>query len=263
MEYNKTSNPAGQWLDRATAGIRFKPDREEVRAELSAHLEDKALDFQRIFPGLTEAEARERAVSEMGDPMEIGKELAKIHRPWLGYLWRASQVLAGGALIWLVVVAVPLAWSWLNPRETETEESLWTYEAEIPFSSQGPVQAGGYTLQVEGVLQMEEGHDVGGLALTWTAFSPLVWEEPTSHLYWRAEDNLGNVYFSHADLDMAIYVTETYRYVPATTWERSGLGWTGRCRVWNVPREAQWVRLILDFDEEPITILLERKEGAP
>ena len=50
---------------------------------------------------------------------------------------------------------------------------------------------------------------------------------------------------------------------PATTWERSGLGWTGRCRVWNVPREAQWVRLILDFDEEPITILLEREEGAP
>ena len=240
MEHNETSNPAGQWLDRATAGIRFGPDREEVRAELSAHLEDKALDFQRIFPGLTEAEARERAVSEMGDPMEIGKELAKVHRP-------AGVYMAG----------------WLNPRETETEESPWTYEAEIPFSSQGPVQAGSYTLQVEGVLQMEEGHDVGGLALTWTAFSPLVWEEPTSHLYWRAEDNLGNVYFSHADLDMAIYVAETYRYVPATTWERSGLGWTGRCRVWNVPREAQWVRLILDFDEEPITILLEREEGAP
>ena len=263
MEHNKTSNPAGQWLDAAVAKIRFGPDRKEVRAELSAHLEDKALDFQRIFPDLTEDEARERAAAEMGDPMEIGKELARIHKPWLGYLWRASQVLAGGALIWLVVVAVPLAWSWLNPRETETEESLWTYEAEIPFSSQGPVQAGGYTLQVEGVLQMEEGHDVGELALTWTAFSPLVWEEPTSHLYWRAEDNLGNVYFSHADLDMAIYVAETYRYVPATTWERSGLGWTGRCRVWNVPREAQWVRLILDFDEEPITILLEREEGAP
>ena len=191
---------AGQGHGRASGS---RPDREEVRAELSAHLEDKALDFQRIFPGLTEEEAQERAAAEMGDPVEIGKELAKIHRPWLGYLWRASQGLAGGALIWLVVVAVPLAWSWLNPRETETEESLWTYEAEIPFSSQGPVQAGGYTLQVEGVLQMEEGHDVGELALTWTAFSPLVWEEPTSHLYWRAEDNLGNVYFSHADLDMA------------------------------------------------------------
>ena len=219
-------HPVAQWLDRATAGIRFKPDREEVRAELSAHLEDKALDFQRIFPGLTEEEAQERAAAEMGDPMEIGKELARIHKPWLGYLWRASQVLAGGALIWLVVVAVPLAWSWLNPRETETEESLWTYEAEIPFSSQGPVQAGGYTLQVEGVLQMEEGHDVGELALTWTAFSPLVWEEPTSHLYWRAEDNLG----------MSIFPTRTWTW--PSMWPRptdmcppqpgSAPAWAGR-----------------------------------
>ena len=91
MEHNKTSNPAGQWLDAATKAIRFGPDRRAVRSELSAHLEDKALDFQRIFPDLTEAEARERAVSEMGDPMEIGKELAKVHKPWLGYLWRASQ----------------------------------------------------------------------------------------------------------------------------------------------------------------------------
>ena len=75
---NQHHIPWEQWLDRATAGIRFKPDRKEVRAELEAHLEDKALDFQRIFPGLTEAEARERAVSEMGDPMEIGKELAEL-----------------------------------------------------------------------------------------------------------------------------------------------------------------------------------------
>ena len=101
----------------------------------------------------------------MGDPEEIGKELARIHKPWLGYLWRASQGLAVAALIWLVAVAAPLAWNWLAPGEPETEESHWTYEAEIPFSSQGPVQAGSYTLQVEGVLQMEEGHDVGGLAL--------------------------------------------------------------------------------------------------
>ena len=99
MEHNKTSNPAGQWLDAAVAKIRFGPDRREVRAELSAHLEDKALDFQRIFPGLTENEARERAVSEMGDPMEIGKELAKVHRPWLGYIWRVSQVLLGMVLL--------------------------------------------------------------------------------------------------------------------------------------------------------------------
>ena len=87
-------DPVGKWLDAATRAIRFGPDRKSVRAELSAHLEDKALDFQRIFPDMTQEEAQARAAAEMGDPMEVGKELAKVHRPWLGYLWRASQVLA-------------------------------------------------------------------------------------------------------------------------------------------------------------------------
>ena len=39
-------DPVGQWLDAATKAIRFGPDRRAVRSELSAHLEDKALDFQ-------------------------------------------------------------------------------------------------------------------------------------------------------------------------------------------------------------------------
>ena len=95
MESGK--HPVAQWLDRATAAIRFGPDRKEVRAELEAHLEDKALDFQRIFPGLTEEEARERAVSEMGDPMEIGKELAKVHRPAGVYMAGAGQSGAAGS----------------------------------------------------------------------------------------------------------------------------------------------------------------------
>ena len=68
--------PVIEWLYKATAGIRFKPDRKAVRAELEEHLEDKAMDLRRIFPELTEEEAWERAVSEMGDPMEIGRRWA-------------------------------------------------------------------------------------------------------------------------------------------------------------------------------------------
>ena len=88
-------DPVGQWLDAATKAIRFGPDRRAVRSELSAHLEDKALDFQRIFPGLTQEEAQDRAAAEMGDPAEIGRELARLHKPLLGYAWLASKVLLG------------------------------------------------------------------------------------------------------------------------------------------------------------------------
>lgn len=92
------------WLDLATSGIRFGPDRRAVSEELAAHLEDKTADFRRIFPDMTESEVWDRTLSEMGDPRELGKELAKIHRPWLGYLWRASQAALAAALLVLLVL---------------------------------------------------------------------------------------------------------------------------------------------------------------
>ena len=85
----RKNEAAVSWLDTAVSGIRFGPDRAAVREELEAHMEDKTADFQRIFPGISREEAEERALSEMGDPAEIGKELARVHKPWLGWLWRA------------------------------------------------------------------------------------------------------------------------------------------------------------------------------
>lgn len=80
-----------RWLDRAAAGIRSRPDREAVRAELEAHLEDKTADLVRIFPDLGRQEAERQAVEQMGDAEEIGKELARLHRPWPRYLVQASR----------------------------------------------------------------------------------------------------------------------------------------------------------------------------
>lgn len=91
MEERQRYGPEG-WLDLATAGIRFKPDREAVRAELKAHIEDQAEAIRRRHPDLSEEEAERQAADQMGDPEEVGRALARLHRPWLGYLWRASQV---------------------------------------------------------------------------------------------------------------------------------------------------------------------------
>ena len=74
-----------------------------VAEELAAHLEDKTADLRRIFPDMTEAEARERAISEMGNATELGKELAKIHKPWLGWLWAVSCV-----LLWIAGIMLAL-----------------------------------------------------------------------------------------------------------------------------------------------------------
>ena len=156
-------DPVGQWLDAATKAIRFGPDRRTVRSELSAHLEDKALDFQRIFPGLTQEEAQERAAAEMGDPEEIGRELARLHRPLLGYAWLASKVLLG-----LVIGAAVLLFanrtyqyglsnlldgphSWYGDYDPHIAAIYKGVELDYlgPLADSGPVQAGEYTFSTD------------------------------------------------------------------------------------------------------------------
>ena len=153
-----------QWLDAATRSIRFKPDRAAVRSELEAHLEDKRADLQRIFPDLSHQEAESRALAAMGDPEALGRELAKIHKPWLGYLWRLSQVLCIcmilGVLWGNMSGTNPLdIWfqtnqSWLGAQPDDRKEELEriVFGSEIQSYSlpgQEAVEYRGYTFTVE------------------------------------------------------------------------------------------------------------------
>lgn len=103
----KQKNELERWAARAAEGIIFRPDQREVERELLAHLEDKAADLARIFPDMEREEAEKRAVEQMGDPKEIGRELARLHRPWLGWLWRLSQIALAWAVFWSLREAAP------------------------------------------------------------------------------------------------------------------------------------------------------------
>ena len=92
------------WLSVATAEIRFPPDQKAVRRELEGHLEDKKAAY--LEQGCTLFEAETAATEDMGDPEELAKELGRIHRPWWGYIWRASKVL----LILAIIMTVTELW---------------------------------------------------------------------------------------------------------------------------------------------------------
>ena len=155
--------PAEGWLDKATAGIRFGPDRREVRRELEEHLEDKALDYLRIFPDLTKEEARQRAASEMGDPAEIGRELARLHKPLLGYAWLASKVLLGVVIGAAVLLFANRTYqyglsnlldgphSWYGDYDPPIAAIYKGVELDYlgPLADSGPVQAGEYTFSTD------------------------------------------------------------------------------------------------------------------
>lgn len=106
---------ASHWLDRATARIRFAPDRAAVRRELESHIADRIDAAQ--GQGLDQTDARKAALAAMGDPEEVARELGAIHSPWWGRLWRCSQWLLALTALWLVVTLIG-RWDDLWPDDT-------------------------------------------------------------------------------------------------------------------------------------------------
>ena len=68
-----------EYLDRVAGQIRNKKARELTANELQAHIEDQAAAYEKI--GWSPEEATLMAVKDMGDPVQVGMELDRLHRP--------------------------------------------------------------------------------------------------------------------------------------------------------------------------------------
>ncbi len=68
-----------EYLNTLTAQIRCRKAREMVAAELKAHIEDQKEAL--MASGMTEEEAMAESIRQMGDPVAVGADLDRIHRP--------------------------------------------------------------------------------------------------------------------------------------------------------------------------------------
>ena len=68
-----------KYLQTVLEQIRCKKAHELIRQEMEVHLEEQICDY--MAEGMTREEATEAAVKDMGDPVETGVELDRIHRP--------------------------------------------------------------------------------------------------------------------------------------------------------------------------------------
>lgn len=182
-----------EWLDTATRKILFRPDRKAVRKELEAHFEDL-----REASGLEEGAALEA----MGDPEAIAEDLGRLHRPWLGYLWRASQLaLVGAAALYCLLLAL-LALSgraYLLPGNQLYAYLNWEGGEELAsgnileeraFPPGASIKTGGYTIRADRVLLRKEDDGSGD---RWNLYIELAitsrrWEDPLN--YWYATSGL-------------------------------------------------------------------------
>lgn len=255
------------WMETAVKGIRFGPDREAAARELLEHLEDKAEDLMRIFPGMSRPDADEMALSQMGDPEEIGKELAKIHTPWLGYLWYASRVLLACTAILLVIGLS----GWVGKTEVLPSPSdLMTRERDNRAAQQIAGILYGEKRADETALDWFDGAERVALyapgksarlgdaeisiddaalwekdgALTLCARLRVEWDRPWEKnsfamYHFQAEDSAGNRYGYELEIvDRGARLSGLRLWGQESHWN----GWTWHVRLDDIPAEAEWVR---------------------
>lgn len=70
---------SAEYLVAVTEQIRCKRARSLVAGELANHIEDQKQAY--MEDGMDEVEAQEQAVLQMGDPVEVGTQMNRIHRP--------------------------------------------------------------------------------------------------------------------------------------------------------------------------------------
>lgn len=85
-----------EYLEILAEQIRYKKALPMIEKELEDHMEDQKKDF--LASGMTEKEAEAAAVMEMGDPVAVGVDMDRIHRPkmvWGLILFTGALYLAG------------------------------------------------------------------------------------------------------------------------------------------------------------------------
>ena len=193
------------WLSVATSGIRFGPDREAVRAELQQHIEDKAAGLMRSFPDMEEREAGERALNSMGDAWALKQELARVHSPWLGYLWRFTQVLVWGTLAAVLILILDSGLDMAGYRRPQEARAVgralygdgvpdWEGERLALLQVDGEARLGRSVLSVSRAARWREPErDCIYLRLRITWDRPWETNQMSINFLW-AEDDLGNTY---------------------------------------------------------------------
>lgn len=90
---------AEEYLNIVTEQIRCKMARGAVWEEMQCHIEDQKEAF--IVEGMSEEEAEEAAVKEMGDPVAAGNDLDRIHRPKMD--WKIITLIGVLGIVGLIL----------------------------------------------------------------------------------------------------------------------------------------------------------------
>ena len=105
-----------EFLEKVCGEIKYKPIQNDVTEELKCHMEE--IKEEQIENGIEENKAEEIAVKRMGEPIEIGKKLNKIHKPKLDW---------GLILIVIILVGFGIVVSFIKTQSDLTDGTEIAY----------------------------------------------------------------------------------------------------------------------------------------
>ncbi|WP_242837246.1 FtsW/RodA/SpoVE family cell cycle protein [Alkaliphilus transvaalensis] len=91
------NNFINDYIEEVCRQIKYKAIVEDISTEIKGHIDELTEGF--IEEGLSEQDAIKKAIEQMGDPIQIGKELNKTHKPvteWSIIALIGTMVLIGG-----------------------------------------------------------------------------------------------------------------------------------------------------------------------
>ena len=262
-----------KWAERATAKIRFRPDRKAVVRELLEHIQDLLDHYGET--GMGEEAAEAAALAAMGDPESIADELGRLHRPWLGYLWRVSQGLAAiGVCLVLCAIRVFSSPRLYDLPGWEVYDRLtWRAEAvigepgeaeEYELIPSGLTSTGGYTIRAERAV-LRRGGGPAQEAPWWTLILYLHidvgWRG--EELYWgpnviaEVRDSAGNCYSNGS-----YGSSRCWRFASSSA--APFLGQKAVLALDGVPEDTAWVEIDIGYGElaRTLHIALTKEAGT-
>ena len=238
--------PKFKWCRETIEQIRFKPDRDRVWNELMAHIEDRVEDMK--TRGYTEEEAEARAVTAMGDPVAVGKQLDAVHKPWLGWLWKISRWLVGlavaAAILCLLCVGNSNLTAWTGVSEFDREVAWNTEKYGLLYERKSNAQTkwDRYTFRVTDITRYKDSPELS-FRLVVSGFLP--WEKCLFLNEMYAVDSLGNRYDNIAGMYFSSLPNAYQRnYLGlATAIDRGVLSWEYCGNIDTLAPEAEWFEL--------------------
>ena len=264
-----------QWCDTAVSYIRFPPDRPAVRQELLEHMQDKYDGY--VEEGMSPAQAESKVIKEMGSDRQTGLLLRKVHKPYLGWVWRATQWVLVLALILTVYNGIRWAadlyisdgpsYAGKDPYEdTSYETQSGSSERVLYLEPNCSDSSDGHTFTVtkaaywEGTYTDENGtRDTNSFYFLIEVTNPRPWAGFTEAPRWfHGVDSLGNYYYS-------CYEEDNNSDEPAFLGNGSRTGlFTYTYYMWAnnyVSQDADWIELRYDRDGRDIALRIDLTGG--